>query len=297
MVGADMVPPAVASCGALGMLESEPQKAVEIDPADLMTQRLLIAGPTADIFAGELNGGAVAIKEYRRRSRLTLQQQLAFWREVRNFGSLEHPNLVRLIGACTLGTPMRIVTELCEGGSLYELLYERCEVELSSRQRRSISSGISSGMAYLHGLQPQIIHRDLTSFNCLLRANIMTPMDEVVVKVGNFGLARMKEGDARRQAMTSDVGTLVWMAPEILANEDYDAKVDVYSFGIILFEVLCRSPPFEDLDVLAFQEAVTSGVRPDIDLLPADTPSDLVDLMTRCWSQDPGLRPNFADVV
>lgn len=63
-------------------------QAVEIDPADLMTQRLLIAGPTADIFAGELNGGAVAIKEYRRRSRLTLQQQLAFWREVRNFGSL-----------------------------------------------------------------------------------------------------------------------------------------------------------------------------------------------------------------
>eukprot|EP00429_Kryptoperidinium_foliaceum_P033934 CAMPEP_0176166706 /NCGR_PEP_ID=MMETSP0120_2-20121206/85269_1 /TAXON_ID=160619 /ORGANISM="Kryptoperidinium foliaceum, Strain CCMP 1326" /LENGTH=77 /DNA_ID=CAMNT_0017504271 /DNA_START=9 /DNA_END=239 /DNA_ORIENTATION=+ len=76
--------------------------------------------------------------------------------------------------------------------------------------------------------------------------------------------------------MTSDVGTLVWIAPEILMRECYDAKVDVYSFGMVLYELACRQPPFEDLDACSFEQAVSHGDRPDMEIVPGDCPEEIV---------------------
>lgn len=278
--------------GALDHVEGS----FEVDPEKLVYDRMLAVGDTADIFAGELDGRTVAIKAYRDARRLSLRDQICFLREVDTFEALEHPNLVRLIGACTLSPSLRIVTELCAGGSLYELLYERCEVELSWSQKRNVAADISTGMAYLHGMDPQIIHRDLTSFNCLLDARLAGPGGTAVAKVGNFGFARTKNREEGRTKMTTDVGTLVWVAPEILMNEDYDEKVDVYSFGIIVFELIFRQPPFEELDLCSLQNAVTSGVRPDTTSVPDGCPADFLSAMELCWSQDPCTRPNFHDV-
>merc|ERR1719223_1913625 len=101
-------------------------------------------------------------------------------------------------------------------------------------------------MEYLHNFSPQIIHRDLKSLNLLLRDEVKSNKDRPFVKVSDFGVARMKEEEWGQ--MTVGAGTQHWMAPEVFKGGDYDEKVDIYSFSMVLFEVICREVPFEDED-------------------------------------------------
>jgi len=273
------------------------QGAWEIDPHDLMLEGIITSGQAADIYRGELDGQVVAVKVYRRAKLFNVKQQVAFCREVETLGRLSHPNLVKLIGACMLSSPFRLATEYCDGGNLNELLHERSEVEVSWHQRMKIGADIAKAMVYLHSRDPQIIHRDLTSTNCLLAYEVRGPEEDVVVKVGNFGFARMRDREAGRTSMTSDVGTLLWMAPEILNREDYDSKVDVYSFGIILYELVFRQMPFGELDECSFSTTVASGGRPDIDCAPDGCPIVIVGLMQACWEHEPTDRPPFSDIA
>lgn len=275
----------------------EASSALEIDPHDLTLDTLIAEGLTADTYSGDLEGRRVAVKVYRRAKLFNIKQQVSFCREVDTLRALKHPNLVRLIGAVMLASPFRLVTEYCEGGNLNDLLHERMEVNISWRQRRKMALDISQAMAYLHSQEPQVIHRDLTSFNCFLDAEVGSAEADPVVKVGNFGFARMRASDAERACMTSDVGTLFWMAPEILRHEYYDFRVDVYSFAIVLYELSLRRTPFSDLDACSFQMTVAVGGRPDVRDIPAACPAALVRLMQSCWAHDPAARPGFADIA
>ena len=105
---------------------------------------------------------------------------------------------------------------------------------------------IAKGMHFMHGLKNPLMHRDLKSLNLLLAEPIEGPNDLVQAKITDFGLARkFKDADGGAEAMmTGQAGTFHWMAPEVLENCRYTEKADVYSFGIVMWEILAREPPF-----------------------------------------------------
>ena len=136
-----------------------------------------------------------------------------------------------------------VVTEFCSGGCLFELLHNSDLFDLSWPQKGKMLMDVANAMNYLHSPEqgkPTVIHRDLKSLNILLLEPVMTLGDVPHCKVTDFGLSRItSDGSADFGTMTSAVGTCHWMAPEVLQSNHYDQKADVYSFGMIMFEVIC----------------------------------------------------------
>jgi serine/threonine protein kinase len=140
-------------------------------------------------------------------------------------------------------------------------------------------------MAYLHSGNPPVLHRDLKSANLLLDESYTT-------KVCDFGLSRLK---AQARSMTGNCGTVQWMAPEVLANRDYDEKADVYSFGIIVWELLSRECPYEGMTAIQCALAVLNrDKRPEI---PKWCPPGLHALIKSCVKKDPSERPSFQQII
>lgn len=192
-----------------------------------------------------------------------------------------------------------IVTEFCEGGTLFEILHEkRKEIpKITYKQRTQMALDIALGMHFMHDLNPPLMHRDLKSLNILMYKNIKTVFDKVQCKITDFGLARQANGEGEAQ-MTGMAGTFHWMAPEVLENSPYTFKADVYSFGIVLWEILAREPPFAEYpphkimyNVINYKE------RPPLDKIEKECPQELIFIMRACWEQDPSKRPNFSDII
>lgn len=145
----------------------------------------------------------------------------------------------------------------------------------------SIASDIVNGMAYLHSCQ--VLHRDLKPSNILLTSDLKA-------KVGNFGMSMINEG----QKLTVETGTYRYMSPEIVRHESYGFPTDVYSFGVCLWELLTRDIPFAALTPLQAAYSVAEGQRPSI---PDSIPSDIQNIFSACWDQDPSIRPTFSKLV
>jgi len=137
---------------------------------------------------------------------------------------------------------------------------------------------------YLHGRTPPIIHRDLKSANLLLDSSLSS------VKVCDFGLSRCKEATA---AMTA-IGTCQWSAPEVLRRDAYSEKADVWSFGVIIWELCALELPFVDLPAIRVAAGVAfQGLRL---VLPAGSPPELATIMDQCFNDEPQRRPSFAEI-
>jgi len=229
-------------------------------------------------------------------------QQQAFKREVEVMSQVNHDNLVRLYGivlpeADAKDAKLCLVTEFCAGGSLFDFLHEGDdEVDLTWSQQLKMCRDVAQGMFYLHSCDPQIIHRDLKSANLLLTAPVKSPKDEVLVKVSDFGLARMKERDAGWQTLTSAAGTAHWMAPEVPSGR-YTEKADVYSYAMVVFEILSKEVPFEDSKAQEVLTHTRKGDRPDMDAIPPDVPVRLQEIMKVSWAQEPSERPAFEVIL
>lgn len=271
----------------------------EISPTEINVEIKVGTGITSEVFKGSFQGRIVAVKQINfNKARLNTAEQQAFVREVDILPRLCHPNLVEFVGVITVAEPFRIITEYCEGGCLFEILHNLDEVHLEWSQQIKMIRDTAEAMHYLHTFSPMIIHRDLKSLNLLLLTEIKSNQDEPLVKVSDFGLSRMKDQapDSEWGKMTIAAGTCHWMAPEVVAGETYDEKVDVYSFGMIMFEVICREVPFEEEDPQQVVSMVGMGQRPDPEAIPPDCPPPLRKIMEECWAQDPKTRPSF-DVV
>ncbi|KAI7750646.1 hypothetical protein M8C21_012692 [Ambrosia artemisiifolia] len=253
----------------------------EIDTRYLILDHKVASGSYGDLYKGTYRSQEVAIKILKT-ERVNTDLQKEFAQEVYILRKVRHKNVVQFIGACTKPPSLCIVTEFMSGGSVYDYLHkQKGTFKLPTLLKVSID--ISKGMNYLH--QNNIIHRDLKAANLL--------MDEhEVVKVADFGVARVK---AQTGVMTAETGTYRWMAPEVIEHKPYDHKADVFSFGVVLWELLTGKLPYEYLTPLqAAVGVVQKGLRPTI---PKNTPPKLAELLEKCWQQDPSLRPDFTEII
>ncbi|KAJ6845849.1 serine/threonine-protein kinase HT1-like isoform X1 [Iris pallida] len=271
----------------------------EIDEKVLIDPRLLFIGSKigegahGKVYEGKYGEKIVAIKVLNGgdtpEDKATLKGR--FIREVNMMCRVKHENLVKFIGACK-DPIMVIATELLSGMSLKNYLNSIRPKKLDLRTAISFALDIARAMDCLHA--NGIIHRDLKPDNLLLTAN------QKNIKLIDFGLARE---ETVTEMMTAETGTYRWMAPELYSTvtlrrgekKHYTNKVDVYSFGIVLWELLTNRMPFEGMSNL--QAAYAAAFKQERPPLPEGTAPELVFVVQSCWVEDPNSRPSFSQII
>ncbi|KYO27928.1 mitogen-activated protein kinase kinase kinase 7 isoform B [Alligator mississippiensis] len=252
----------------------------EIDYKEMTVEEVVGRGAFGVVCKAKWRGKDVAIKQIESES-----ERKAFIVELRQLSRVNHPNIVKLYGACL--NPVCLVMEYAEGGSLYNVLHGAEPLPYyTAAHAMSWCLQCSQGVAYLHSMKPKaLIHRDLKPPNLLLVAG------GTVLKICDFGTAC----DIQTH-MTNNKGSAAWMAPEVFEGSNYSEKCDVFSWGIILWEVITRRKPFDEIGGPAFRImwAVHNGTRPP---LIKNLPKPIESLMTRCWSKDPSQRPSMEEIV
>lgn len=259
----------------------------QIDPSEIQLGRKLGEGCFGVVYVGRCRQTDVAVKIPKKQDQITQDRIESFNREVEIMSNIFAPNIALFMGASTKPGNIMIVTELLSG-NLEELLHDPTK-ELSYATRMQMARDAALGVAWLHGSNPIIIHRDLKSSNFLFDKNHR-------IKVCDFGLSDLFERGKKLYDDEGAKGTPLYMAPEVMLGEEFNEKADVYSFGIVLWEILTRKEPFSqysDYDI--FVAAICDeGVRPPI---PDDCIPSLRKLMTDCWDANPKKRPDFVDIV
>jgi len=199
-----------------------------------------------------------------------------------------HPNVVLFRGVTLPPDPMCIVLDFAPGGSLYAYI-NNLHNKISDEQMITFAQDIARGMLHLHtGIKnKEVIHRDLASRNILLGRGF-------TAAVSDFGMARVVEKKDDGSKTTTDLGPVKWMAPESLLEGSYSTKSDVFSYGVVLYEITSRNVPWEGIPPLKVYNKVIAKERMEI---PPNCPALLANLMKRCWLQNPADRPNFAQIL
>jgi serine/threonine protein kinase len=252
---------------------------------DLKLVRRLGSGSFKDVWAGTWQGEEVAIGVLRDSSQLRPPEVDEFRHEAKILSNLRHPKILHVWGICPVLRNLAIVTELCST-DLYRYLHVD-STQITEKQALDLMTGIALGLSYLHG--KRIAHRDLKSPNVLLTSTGS-------VKLGDFGLARVKQSS---RSLRTQVGTPLWMAPEVIKNEPYDLSADVYSLGLIFYEILTGKLPYDGLNQMQLlMHVVMQNKRPDIDTdLRLDIPIAVTNMIKLCWDANPGRRPRIDQVI
>jgi len=306
----------------------------EISFKEVKLEDVIGGGGFGQVWAAKWQGTPVAVKvltgtaQAETVPKAVLEEFIA---EINIISGMRHPNICLFMGACLTPPNRAIVTELCENGSLwdalrsplgssycvadghsrsawplelYELappppLYHNGQVSFSVPSEppmppagawpwalvKRVSAGAARGMCYLHSGKPPVLHRDLKSANILLD-------ESYTAKLADFGLSRLK---AVRSGMTGNCGTVQWMAPEVLMNEDYAEPADVFSYGIILWEMLTKECPYEGMTPIQCALSVLNeNKRPEI---PGWCPQRFCALIKDCVEKDPKARPTFPQIL
>jgi mitogen-activated protein kinase kinase kinase 13 len=238
-------------------------------------------------------------------------------KELKLLRNFDHPNIVRFLGVSipqdTKTSPVMMISELCSNGDLFD--YVRNVPAPSYPKVMKIMHDVASGLMYLHTHKPSIIHRDCKSSNILITY-------KGSAKIADFGLAKVKQ--STRSVVRSLVGTVNWQAPELWqAHPKYDHKVDVFSCGMVFWEILTwhwreKKYPWEGMNEHAIYEAVGTKrqrcvprpsrgydqfidfvdfIRPSVSGLRKQWSPEIVELMECMWAQDPHDRPTMTQVV
>eukprot|EP00928_Gymnodinium_smaydae_P086826 TRINITY_DN71249_c0_g1_i1.p1 TRINITY_DN71249_c0_g1~~TRINITY_DN71249_c0_g1_i1.p1 ORF type:complete len:306 (+),score=46.86 TRINITY_DN71249_c0_g1_i1:106-1023(+) len=268
----------------------------ELNPNDLKVIEAIGQGSTASVYWATLHGHDIAVKEIQAVDDGTL---LAVRRELQVMNKVDHPHLLKIVGLVSKTPPLRLCLEFCSGGTLFDLLHNMWHIQLRWQQRLKILYDMASAMEYLHTFRKPIMHRDLKSLNVFLRTPVDDQDSEIDVKIADFGFSRIRSKgatDADWSSMTQGAGSIHWMAPEVFMGTKYSSKADVFSFGIVIYEVVCRHMAFEDKDADSAGQLIAAGQRPTFEHVPQSAPPELVNLMQRCWAQSPVERPTFTEI-
>lgn len=210
---------------------------------------------------------------------------------------LSAPQVIQFFGA-TFEPKLCIVMEYCPNGALFQFLQDSATIidwNLVLRWSREAALGLLA----LHSFKPQIVHRDFKSLNLLLDRNL-------ALKVCDFGLSRFVQPDEedKRSTLHTLRGTYAYAAPEVFHKEQYTTKSDVYSYGIVVWELIMKAMkgryhrPYSEFPELVHDFQVlmqaTKGVRPSI---PPNCPAVLAALVRACWAPRPEERPSCSDLI
>ena len=242
-------------------------------------------GTFGDVLRGTWRGEEVAVKFLKGSMTESSESVKQFLDECNILKNLHHPNILLYMGACTIGPQYFVVTEFCDNGNLFEFLHMMRDTKLTYNDARRIALEIAYGMNYLHGFKPPILHRDLKSMNVLLDRNC-------TVKLADFGNTRTFQIQ-----MTKQKGTFQWMAPEVIKGNTYSESSDVFSFGIIMNELVTRIPPYHGTDKKDVAKKVVNNPNYRPPYNEKKVPKDWIDIMTKCWQHDEKKRPNFGEVI
>lgn len=228
------------------------------------------------------------------------QSDREFRAEIETVGNCHHPNLVQLLGYCRTKDGKLLVYEFFENGSLNHYMRRSKDVHLDWDTRLKIALGAAEGLAYLHNRDPRIIHRDVKASNILLDKNFEA-------KVSDFGLARLID-PAKTHVTTFIAGTKAYIAPEYQKSLRLTVKCDVYSYGIVLLELLTGKDPSmgRNFDIIAWVKR-RMGTSPDffdVRMLDANDKDANKEAMTQvlylaldCTKTLPHQRPTMDEVV
>ena len=242
------------------------------------------SGGYGEVFKAKWNGITVAVKELLDKNPSD-EQIREFKQEVATLSHLRHPSIVLWMG-CVLQPPnLAIVMEFCAGGSLARLLHNsRSSSPPQPSLRLKWAVSIAEGMKYLHSID--MIHRDLNSNNVLVDKRGQA-------KVCDFGLARVRMSTQCRTSRGR--GTTYYSAPEVIRCEPHSESCDVFSFGVLLWELSVLRRPWEGYsDYQVMFQVTERGGRPKI---PEALDADLVALISACWADDPQARPDFDGIL
>eukprot|EP00066_Takifugu_rubripes_P022639 XP_011611905.1 PREDICTED: ephrin type-B receptor 2 [Takifugu rubripes] len=260
--------------------------AKEIDISCVKIEQVIGAGEFGEVCSGNLKLPGkremfVAIKTLK--TGYTEKQRRDFLSEASIMGQFDHPNVIHLEGVVTKSSPVMIITEFMENGSLDAFL------RVHGDQLVGMLRGIASGMKYLADMN--YVHRDLAARNILVNSNL-------VCKVSDFGLSRFLEDDTSDPTYTSALGGKIpirWTAPEAIQYRKFTSASDVWSYGIVMWEVMSYGErPYWDMT----NQDVINAIEQDYRLPPPmDCPSTLHQLMLDCWQKDRNNRPKFSQIV
>ncbi|XP_052511488.1 mitogen-activated protein kinase kinase kinase 10 [Budorcas taxicolor] len=263
----------------------------EIPFHELQLEEIIGVGGFGKVYRALWRGEEVAVKAARldpERDPAVTAEQVR--QEARLFGALQHPNIIALRGACLSPPHLCLVMEYARGGALSRVLAGR---RVPPHVLVNWAVQVARGMNYLHNDAPvPIIHRDLKSINILILEAIENHnLADTVLKITDFGLAR----EWHKTTKMSAAGTYAWMAPEVIRLSLFSKSSDVWSFGVLLWELLTGEVPYREIDALAvaYGVAMNKLTLP----IPSTCPEPFARLLEECWDPDPHGRPDFGSIL
>nr|GMD38336.1 integrin-linked protein kinase 1-like [Ipomoea batatas] len=249
-------------------------------------------GSTGTFCIASWRGTQVAVKRFGEALFMDEEKVQAFRDELALLQKIRHPNVVQFLGAVTQSSPMMIVTEYLPKGDLRAFLKRKGALKPIMAVKYALD--IARGMNYLHEHKPEaIIHRDLEPSNILRD-------DSGHLKVADFGLSklmRFTKSIKEDKPLTSQETSWRYVAPEVLKNEEYDTMVDVFSFALILQEMIEGCPPFPTKQEVDVAKAYAANERPPFRAPVKLYAHGLRELIEDCWSENPARRPTFRLII
>ncbi|KAL6064370.1 Serine/threonine-protein kinase STY46 [Balamuthia mandrillaris] len=289
-------------CSVNPKVEERARYAWEIDYKELDILEQIGAGGMGIVYKAKFRGTTVAVKKLNTTGHPTRSEFKRFLREIDIMSKLRHPNILLLMGACLEYPNICVITEYISEGDVLRYIKKK---RRSFLRKLEIAIDAARGMLFLHLRNPPCLHQDLKASNLLVDRSGR-------VKVGDFGIAQVQEelmtldGEQPGEASASKAmlklstpnqcfGTLNWLPPEVLNAEQRSKEADVWSFGMVLWELLSEQVPFQDMSQLEIILAIMENKMPSFPT--DDCPPEYAELIRDCWQPQPEERPSFQEIL